>query len=248
MNETEKTKNTNRTNETEKTEDTKRTNHDKLPRDKTKYISIREASIITGINAQTLRKLGDENKIKCYKTLSGQRKFDKEYLEKMCNNVNIDDKINQDKKQNYIYTRVSSKKQSDDLDRQIEFIRNKRTEYTSYISVSDIASGINFNRKGLTTILDAALQGTLGEVIVAHRDRLCRFGFDLIKIIIEKQGGKITVLDDERNKSSEQELSEDLLSIVHIYSCRQMGKRSYKARTKIIENTIKDEQKSTDNN
>ena len=220
----------------------KSVNNNKLPRDKTKYVSIREASIITGINAQTLRKLGDENKIKCYKTLSNQRKFDKEYLEKMCNNDNINDKVDQDKKQNYIYTRVSSKKQADDLSRQIEFIRNKRPEYASYIPISDIASGINFNRKGLSTILDATLQGTIGEVIVAHRDRLCRFGFDLIKLIIEKQGGKITVLDDERNKSSEQELSEDLLSIVNIYSCRQIGKRSYKTRTQIIDNPIKNEQ------
>jgi hypothetical protein len=71
----------------------KQQNTSKLPRDKTKYISIREASIITGINAQTLRKLGDENKIKCYKTLSGQRKFDKAYLEKMCNNDDTDDSI-----------------------------------------------------------------------------------------------------------------------------------------------------------
>jgi predicted site-specific integrase-resolvase len=233
----------------EKKEITKsRPNTSKLPRDKTKYISIREASIITGINAQTLRKLGDENKIKCYKTLSGQRKFDKSYLEKMCNNDDNDDKIDKDTKKNYIYTRVSSKKQSDDLSRQVEFIKNKRTEYTSYISISDIGSGINFNRKGLTAILDAALQGTLGEVIVAHRDRLCRFGFDLIKLIIEKQGGKITVLDDERNKSSEQELSEDLLSIVHIYSCRQMGKRSYKAKIENIKNTIKNESTTTENN
>lgn len=233
----------------EKKEITKsRPNTSKLPRDKTKYISIREASIITGINAQTLRKLGDENKIKCYKTLSGQRKFDKSYLEKMCNNDDIDDKIDKDTKKNYIYTRVSSKKQSDDLSRQVEFIKNKRTEYTSYISISDIGSGINFNRKGLTTILDAALQGTLGEIIVAHRDRLCRFGFDLIKLIIEKQGGKITVLDDERNKSSEQELSEDLLSIVHIYSCRQMEKRSYKTKIENIKNTIKNESTTTENN
>lgn len=219
-------------------------NNNKLPRDKTKYVSIREASIITGINAQTLRKLGDENKIKCYKTLSNQRKFDKEYLEKMCNNDNSNDQVDKNQKQNYIYTRVSSKKQVDDLSRQIEFIRNKRQEYASYISISDIASGINFNRKGLITILDAALQGTIGEIIIAHRDRLCRFGFDLIKLVIEKQGGKITVLDDEQNKSSEQELSEDLLSIVHIYSYRQMGKRSYKTRTKIIDSPIKNEQTS----
>jgi predicted site-specific integrase-resolvase len=166
----------------------------------------------------------------------------------MCNNDDVNDKINKNTKQNYIYTRVSSKKQSDDLSRQIEFIKNKRPEYSSYISISDIASGINFKRKGLSTILDASLQGTVGEIIVAHRDRLCRFGFDLIKLIIEKQGGKITVLDDEQNKSSEQELSEDLLSIIHIYSYRQMGKRSYKTKIENIKNTNKNEQTTTTNN
>lgn len=194
------------------------------------FISIREASLITGINPQTLRKLGDENKIKCYKTLSGQRKFSRKYLEEMCNNNSYDNQNNKDKKTNFIYCRVSSKKQVDDLSRQVDFIRNKRPEYASYVSITDIASGINFNRKGLQTVLDAALQGTIGEVVIAHRDRLCRFGFDLIKIIIEKQGGKITVLDDQRDKSTEQELSEDLLSIIHIYSCKQMGKRSYKSK------------------
>lgn len=217
---------------------------------KTEYISIREAVKITGINAQTLRKLGDEQKIKCYKTLSGQRKFDKYYLEQMCNNGNNNDINKNNEKQNFIYTRVSSKKQVDDLSRQFEYIKNMRLEYASYIPLSDVASGINFNRKGLSTLLDASLQGTLGEVIIAHRDRLCRFGFDLIKLIIEKNGGKIIVLDDEQNKSTEQELSEDLLSIIHIYSCRQMGKRSYKSKqqSKIIKNSIKNELSTAENN
>jgi predicted site-specific integrase-resolvase len=227
---------------------TKTKNNNLLPRDKAKYVTIREASIITGINPQTLRKLGDENKIKCYKTLSGQRKFDKSYLEKMCNNNNDDDQINKNKKQNFIYARVSSKKQHDDLIRQTEFIRTKQQQYASYISITDIASGINFNRKGLTTILESALQGTIGEVVIAHRDRLCRFGFDLIKLIIEKQGGKITVIDDERNKSTEQELSEDLLSIIHIYSCRQMGKRSYKIKNENIKNNASSKPTTKSNN
>ena len=214
------------------------------------FISIREAVKITGINAQTLRKLGDENKIKCYKTLSGQRKYDKHYLEKMCDNDYDTNQVQLHSKKNFIYTRVSSKKQTDDLSRQVEFIKSKRPEYATYILISDIASGINFKRTGLSTILDACLQGTLNELVIAHRDRLSRFGFDLIKLLIEKQGGKITILDDEQNKSTEQELSEDLLSIIHIYSCRQMGRRSYKIKesNKIIKNTIENEQSTTTNN
>lgn len=72
------------------------------------------------------------------------------------------------------------------------------------------------------------MQGNIGTVVVAHRDRLCRFGFELIEQVVQLGGGRIIVDDDsDQHKSSEQELAEDLLSIVHIYSCRQMGKRRY---------------------
>jgi predicted site-specific integrase-resolvase len=195
-----------------------------------KYISIREASKITGICAQTLRKLADTQKIRCYKTLSNQRKFDRQSLEELCNNFSFDTKIREVTRKNFLYARVSSRKQMDDLSRQIDFIRSKCSDGITYELISDVASGINFKRKGLQTILDACLQGTIGEIIVAHRDRLCRFGFDLIKLIVTKSGGSINVINDQQNKSSEQELSEDLLSIIHIYSCRQMGKRSYKTK------------------
>jgi predicted site-specific integrase-resolvase len=215
----------------------------------TEYVSIREANIITGIHPQTLRKLGDQQKIKCYKTLSGQRKFNRSCLEKMCNGIYHNDQISEHKKQNFIYTRVSSKKQMDDISRQIEFIKSNNPKYTTYISISDVASGINFKRKGLSTILESCLQRSIGEIIIAHRDRLCRFGFDLLKLIIEKQGGKITVINDDIHKSTEQELSEDLLSIIHIYSCRQMGKRSYKIRNnKNAQSTSSSEPPSTENN
>ena len=205
------------------------------------FISIREAVDITGLCNQTLRKLADQNKIKTYKTLSGQRKFDKRSLQEMCNTSVFVSKNEKNTKQNFIYTRVSSKKQLDDLSRQIEFIRTKNTEYNLYTIISDVGSGINFKRKGLSTILDSCMQQNIGNIVIAHRDRLSRFGFDLINIIVQKSGGKIIVIDDERNKSTEQELSEDLLSIVHIYSCRQMGKKKYKNKIQITESEVKNE-------
>jgi predicted site-specific integrase-resolvase len=179
---------------------------------------------------RTCSLFADNEKVKSYKTLSGQRKFDKLSLEEMCSSVSTSSKTSVVERTNIIYARVSSKKQLDDLSRQVEFIKGRRSEYASYKLVTDIASGINFKRKGLETILDACVQNNIGEVVVAHRDRLSRFGYDLIELLVKKAGGSITVIDDERNKTSEQELSEDLLSIIHIYSCRQMGKRSYKAK------------------
>lgn len=209
------------------------------------FISSAEAARITSLHPHTIRKYADKNQIKCYKTPSGQRRYDKQSLEKFCNPHIVIHQNSKVAKDNFIYSRVSSKKQLDDLTRQINYLQSYKPEYNSYISLSDVASGINFKRKGLQTILDACLQRTVGEVVVAHRDRLCRFGFELLQILIEKSGGKITVLDNDGNKSSEQELSEDLLSIIHIYSCKQMGKRSYKEKfAKIIENKIENQQET----
>jgi putative resolvase len=212
---------------------------------KTQFVSSAEAARITSLHPHTIRKYADNDQIKCYKTPSGQRKYDKQSLERFCNPHIVVHQNSTSPKINYIYSRVSSKKQLDDLTRQTEYLQSHKPEYASYTSLSDVASGINFKRKGLQTILDSCLQGTVGEVVIAHRDRLCRFGFELLQILIEKSGGKITVLDNDGNKSSEQELSEDLLSIVHIYSCKQMGKRSYKAKlAKIIENQTENQQET----
>jgi putative resolvase len=193
------------------------------------YLTAGEASLFTGIGIQTLRKMADEKTVLCYKTPTGQRRFDKTSLQKLCN-ASVHDEDNQVQKQNFLYTRVSSKKQVDDLSRQIEYVR--RPEYADYVLIQDVGSGINFKRKGIQTILDACVQGTIGEVVVAHKDRLSRFGYDLIEMLVTKAGGKITLLGADENKSSEQELADDLLSIVHIFSCRQMGKRKYKRSEK----------------
>lgn len=199
------------------------------------YLPIRDAETFTGLKQQTLRKLFEENILTGYKTESGQRMFARQSLYQFCN---ISSKIegNTNQKANILYARVSSKKQSDDLARQVEFLKSAKPEYIDFRVVEDIASGINFKRKGLLEILERCLQGVIGEVVVAHRDRMSRFGFELIKTIIEKAGGSVTVINDEKQTSSEQELAEDLLSIVHIYSCRQ---RSYKGKKhKNVETTV----------
>ena len=88
---------------------------------------------------------------------------------------------------------------------------------------------LTLKEKELLTLLDACLQGTIGNVVIAHRDRLCRFGYELIEQFIRRAGGNIVVLGPtDRHVTSEEELAADLLSIVHIYSCRQMGKRKYR--------------------
>jgi predicted site-specific integrase-resolvase len=119
------------------------------------------------------------------------------------------------------------------LERQVEYFRCK---YPDYEIVKDIGSGLNFKRKGFNTILDSAIKGDIGEVVVTHKDRLCRFGFELVLRIIESTNGKILVLDKEET-SPEKELVNDILSIITVFSSRLYGLRSHSIKNKIREAT-----------
>jgi predicted site-specific integrase-resolvase len=179
----------------------------------TKFHPSREAARILGVHPNSLRKWADNGEINCIRTKSGQRRYDVDsYIGKSTTSTII------------CYCRVSSHKQRDDLERQVEFLRN---QYPNAEFVKDIGSGLNFKRKGLRTILERALSGTNITLVVAHRDRLARFGIDLIRQVIEQNGGKLVVLD-ETLLSPEQELTNDLLNIVHVFSARMRGLRSYK--------------------
>ena len=177
------------------------------------YSSSRITAKILGVHPNTLRRWSDEGKINCIKTAAGQRKYDVQgYLGNNTSTKTI------------CYCRVSSPKQRDDLQRQIAFMQEKFPETEI---IKDIGSGLGFKRKGLRSILERSMQGNKLKVVSSHRDRLCRFGFDLIKWIIEKNGGELLVLH-QNALSPEHELTQDLLSILHVFSCRMHGLRSYK--------------------
>ena len=135
----------------------------------------------------------------------------------------------QTNKRNICYCRVSSSSQKEDLERQVEFFRCK---YPNHEIIKDIGSGLNFKRKGFNSILDFAIKGDIGEVVVTHKDRLCRFGFELVLRIIESTNGKILVLDKEET-SPEKELVNDILSIITVFSSRLYGFRSNSIKNKI---------------
>ena len=99
----------------------------------------------------------------------------------------IDKKI---KKYNYIYVRVSSYNPKPDLERQIEILKIK---YTNYKLISDIGSGINLNRRRL--LINQTIMGKINEIVIVYKDRLCRFGYELIEDLIKKySNGKIIIL------------------------------------------------------
>jgi predicted site-specific integrase-resolvase len=76
------------------------------------------------------------------------------------------------------------------------------------------------------------MSGQLEEIVVAHKDRLCRFGFELIEFICSRNSTRIIILDQEKHQSTEQELAEDIMSIITVFACKQMGKRKYKTNSK----------------
>lgn len=177
------------------------------------YVNTREAVRRLDVHPNTLRNWANANKIKHIRTPGKQRRY------------NVDDFLGERKEAAEIcYCRVSSYKQKDDLARQVQFMRNR---FPGAKIIKDIGSGINFKRKGLQTILERTMQGDRIRLISAHKDRLCRFGFDLIKWIIERNGGELLVLN-KNDLSPEEELTQDLLTILHVFSCRMHGLRSYK--------------------
>jgi len=174
----------------------------------------RKAASLLGVHPETLRRWHKIGKIKAIVTSSGNRLYD------------VSQFIDKEKKNNAFkicYCRVSSKKQSDDLDRQVKFMQK---QFPDYKIVKDIGSALNWKRQGLRFILEQSMQGNVTEVVVAHKDRLSRISFELIEFILEKNGVKLVVLDKE-GMSSETELAQDIMSIITVFSCKQNGKRRY---------------------
>ena len=126
------------------------------------------------------------------------------------------------------YARVSLAKQKDDLIRQQERIYNYAVSngYTLSEQISDIRSGMEFEkRKGFQRLLNMVVEHKVSAVIVENRDRLVRFGFELIERMFALEGVKIIVMSEVENRTYEQELTDDLLSIIHFYSMKAYSNR-----------------------
>ena len=168
------------------------------------------------MDPQTLRTWAREGRIDYIRTEGNQRRYD------------VDSYLGQSNPaQTVCYCRVSSKKQSADLDRQVAFMRER---YPDAEIVSDVGSGLNFRRRGLLAILERLHQGDKLRVVVAYRDRLGRFGTELIETLLERNGcgrsGELVVLN-QRDLSAEEELTTDLLAILTVFGARVNGLRRY---------------------
>jgi predicted site-specific integrase-resolvase len=196
-----------------------------------KFIAPGRARGILGISDATLRRWARTEKIKSFVTPTGRRLYDAESFGGLRGAETVDtvpgaadvDVRPVPRPSTILYARVSSQKQRDDLERQINFLKNR---YPEAEVISDVGSGINWNRKGLRKLLDLSRSGDIGRVVVAERDRLCRFAFELLDHVFGINGTSIEVVNSQ-DSSAEQELQEDLLSIVQIFCCRRNGKRRY---------------------
>lgn len=130
------------------------------------------------------------------------------------------------------YARVSSDKQKEDLTRQIADLQAWCPEEEV---IHDIGSGLNYKRRGFTTLLERVLAGHIEQVTVTHRDRLCRYGIELVEFLFQHGQTRLVVLQSTESPcpiSREQELAEDLLAIVNVFVARNNGLRAGANRRK----------------
>ena len=196
-----------------------------------KYISPRKISEQFDITSGTLRLWSEAGKIRCIRpNENGGRLYNVSDIKTV---FGVTQEIKTRK--TICYARVSSSHQKEDLERQVELFR---TKFPDTEIIKDVASGLNWKRSGFNSILEQVSQGDVETVVVTYRDRLCRFGSELVEWIFKKHNVKLLVLNtvfDEKNASNE--LAEDLLAITTVFVARNNGLRAgkYKRERKLQE-------------
>ena len=197
------------------------------------YYTIHTFSKMCGLTPQTLRNW-DKNGtlIPHHKTPSGYRYYSQEQLNSILNKSEpIHNRIV------IGYCRVSSAKQKDDLQRQVDTVKTYLTSQGKpFEIITDIGSGINYNKPGLIELLRRINQNEVEKVVILYKDRLLRFGFDLVKQIATLHSTNIEVIDSTP-KLPQQELVEDLIQIITVFGCKLQGQRANKAKKFVQELT-----------
>lgn len=206
-----------------------------------KYMGGKETCQILGVHPQTLYNWDKKGWIETIRTDGNKRLYNVEkYLKgKECKNdfeciKNLEDLDKKKGKLKICYVRVSSMNQKDDLERQKTLIKEK---YPDHLMIEEIGSGINLNKRGIKKIIDLGIEGKIEELVVAYKDRLARYGYELIEHIIEKYSkGKIIIINQKDDLEPEEELAFDVLQIMNVFVAKMNGLRKYKKKGKNIEN------------
>ena len=195
-----------------------------------KLYTISEASKYLGVSTSTLRRWERDGKIIPERTQGKQRRYPISLLA-----PNLTKKESQNRL-TIAYARVSSHDQRLDLDRQKQLLEMYcASKGWTFEIVSDLGSGMNYNKKGLKRLINSILIGEIGRLVITHKDRLLRFGAELIFSICEMKNVEVVIVNQGDEPTFEEELAKDVLEIITVFSARLYGSRSNKNK-KIIEN------------
>ena len=183
------------------------------------YVKRSEVLKVIKVHYQTLYKMEERGDIEVVRSNGGHRMYNlNKYLR--------DNNMLRNQKENICYCRVSSRKQSNDLKRQVKLMEKK---YPDHRIIKDIGSGLNMERKGLKEIIELAIDGKINEIVVAYKDRLARFGYEMIEWIINKYSqGEIVVMYKKEEETPEEEITKDIIQIMNVYVAKMNGRRKYK--------------------
>ena len=202
-------------------------------------ISIGEASKILGVTRKTIREWEKQGKIKVERTPNGHRRFSRDEILRL-SSFGRSFSGSKENKQTIAYARVSSNDQKDDLKRQVELLESYcATNGWTYSVIQDLGSGINYDKRGLKNLIKEICAGNVDRLVLTHKDRLLRFGSEIIFSICENYGTEVVILNKgEIPITFEDELVSDVLEIITVFSARMYGARSQK--NKVILEKLKD--------
>ena len=178
-----------------------------------------------GVTVRTLQIWDKKGILKAYRTPTNRRYYTEEqYLEYTGQPL-------QNKRLNVAYARVSNNSQKDDLKNQISFIRQYVNAKGVILDdvITDIGSGLNYNRKNWNKLLEKVMQNEIDTIYITYKDRFVRFGYEWFERLCKMHDTKIVVLNNVET-SPTQEMIDDMVSIVHVFSCRLYGLRKYKTK------------------
>jgi excisionase family DNA binding protein len=188
-----------------------------------KLLAISEAARVLGVSTVTLRRWEAAGRLTSIRTMSGHRRYD---LTKIAPERY---RRRTDNRRTVAYARVSSHDQKSDLERQKQVLELYCAgQGWTFDIVSDLGSGMNYHKKGLKRLLDGVVSGSAGRLVVTHRDRLPRFGAELVFAICEAKGVEVVILNQGEDTSFEEDLARDVLEIITVFSARRYGSRSHK--------------------
>ena len=195
-----------------------------------RLISINQASQQLGVSISTLRRWDETGVLVAERTPKGHRRYD---ISKI--NPNLLHSMGDKDRKTIAYARVSSHDQKEDLHRQIQVLEMYCAKQGwTYEIINDLGSGMNYHKKGLKQLLDGILDNQIGRLVLTHKDRLLRFGVELIFALCEARNVEIVIINQSENPSFEEELAQDVLEIITVFSARLYGSRSKKNK-KLLE-------------